>query len=277
MNPQPRHCFALILCLLAALTIPAVAAPVEFNELSLLVRARESEPSILSQVSERKLAQKLTTEQENKLKSQGARESLVKALRNSNVILSEAEASTYQAEREQRQKARQTTAVGRPDTSHPSAPAERVRVFNVVDGHAINLSFWGGPDCEIAFQSYRYAAEDRIQAVMIDPVRTVTEERTYLGAGRHYDRFTGDGYRSSRFTPYLGGLLKDDENFVHSHYLSISSARATRELPIDYQNPVQMPGLPYTLYRVYGAGRVALYFIRASAGSVTLAVVPANL
>ena len=53
------------------------ARPIEFSELSLLVRAHESENSIKNEVAERKLMHALTPQQESKLKSEGASDSLV--------------------------------------------------------------------------------------------------------------------------------------------------------------------------------------------------------
>ena len=49
----------------------ALAAPVNFNEVSLWVRAKETDKSILAEVSQRKLAKALTPAQESTLKSQG--------------------------------------------------------------------------------------------------------------------------------------------------------------------------------------------------------------
>src|SRR3954471_21624761 len=68
--------------------ISALAAPVNFNEVSLWVRAKETDKSILNEVKERKLAKPLTPQQEATLKSQGASESLVQSLRSSAVVAS---------------------------------------------------------------------------------------------------------------------------------------------------------------------------------------------
>ena len=61
----------------------AFAAPMNFNEVSLWVRAKETDKSILNEVKERKLAKALTPQQESTLKSQGASDSLIQSLRNS--------------------------------------------------------------------------------------------------------------------------------------------------------------------------------------------------
>src|SRR2546421_6469573 len=72
-------------------TISAFAAPINFNEVSLWVRAKETDKSILSEVKERKLAKALTPQQESTLKSQGASDSLVQSLRNSAFVASSAD------------------------------------------------------------------------------------------------------------------------------------------------------------------------------------------
>src|SRR5919206_810103 len=69
----------------------AFAAPVSFNEVSLWVRAKETDKTILNEVKERKLAKALTPQQESTLKSQGASDSLVSSLRNSALIASTTE------------------------------------------------------------------------------------------------------------------------------------------------------------------------------------------
>lgn len=228
-----------------------------------MVRARESHASIRQQVENRKLLAKLSPEQEAKLKSQGASESLLKSLRSPDLVLSAAAAAEFTAAT--------SKAPAQARATDSSARDPNVHVLNVGYGHSINLSFWGGPDYEVAFQSYRYAGEDRVQAVLIDPVCTMVDERTYLGDGRRFDRFTEDGYRSDRLTPYLGGDLKNDE-ISRSHFTSVSARRVTRVLEIDHRNPVRLEGVPYNLYRVYGAGGVGLYFIGVNGGSVTIAI-----
>src|ERR1700750_937078 len=69
----------------------ALAAPVNFNEVSLWVRAKETDKSILNEVKERKLAKALTPQQESTLKSQGASDSLLQSLRNSALVAAPAE------------------------------------------------------------------------------------------------------------------------------------------------------------------------------------------
>ena len=66
----------------------ALAAPVNFNEVSLWVRAKETDKSIVTEVSQRKLSKALTPAQESTLKSQGASDSLVQSLRNSALVAS---------------------------------------------------------------------------------------------------------------------------------------------------------------------------------------------
>ncbi|CAN5810160.1 hypothetical protein BH20VER1_BH20VER1_02260 [soil metagenome] len=49
----------------------------------------------------------------------------------------------------------------------------------------------------------------------------------------------------------------------------------TRGLRIDRRNPVRVKGSPYTLYPVYAAGGVSLYYTSGTSESVKLAVRPA--
>src|SRR6476619_4157221 len=66
--------------------VSALAAPINFNEVSLWVRAKQTDKTILNEVKERKLAKALTPQQESTLKSQGASDSLVQSLRNSALV-----------------------------------------------------------------------------------------------------------------------------------------------------------------------------------------------
>src|SRR5467141_3026967 len=67
------------------------AAPINFNEVSLWVRARQTDKSILREVRERKLARALTPQQESTLKSQGGSDTLIQSLRSPAVIASSAD------------------------------------------------------------------------------------------------------------------------------------------------------------------------------------------
>src|SRR6266436_3879771 len=80
------------------------ARPIGFSEVSLLVRAHESEAFIKNEVSQRKLLHALTPVQENILKSQGASDSLIQSMRNSNLVVSKEEAAAVEAANEQKSK-----------------------------------------------------------------------------------------------------------------------------------------------------------------------------
>ena len=71
--------------------ITTLAAPVNFSEVSLWVRARETDQSIVREVSQRKLAHAFTPQQETTLKAQGASDSLVQSLRSPKIIANPAE------------------------------------------------------------------------------------------------------------------------------------------------------------------------------------------
>ncbi len=225
------------------------AAPIDFGEVSLLVRARESEPAIIQEVSDRRLSKPLTGAQENVLKKQGAADSLIAALRRPALVLSAEEASTFEAQRNQN---RQRPATSAKIASDPTAPhADDLHVFEVSPGHPINLSQWGGPDYDLAFFAPTRLDEGRDDAVLIDTFRSGTDVATYLGAGRPDDATT---------------------IFDRRNYVSVLSHTVTRGLRIDFRHPVSKKGSPYILYPVYAAGGVSLYYIGGSSASVKLAV-----
>ena len=256
-------------CLLLPSQLPA--RPLDFNEVSLLVRVRESDASIKEEVAQRKLMRPLTAQQEATLKSQGASDSLVQSLRNSNMVASKEEAAAAEAEAQR--------AIARRSEAPAESNAPRVHVFNVAFGHPINLSQWGGADYEIAFYSYRVAGEDYVEPCMIDNVRTGTDVARTIPLVSEGEAFARDWYptnevRNWRFTPYDGrGDLKDNR-FNFSDSVATSSHSFSRPMLIDWDSPVFIEGQPYTFYRVYGAGGVSLYYIgKATDRSATVAVV----
>src|SRR5438105_8535586 len=170
---SPTHYRLLIVAasLLAASQLSA--RPIGFSEISLMLRMHESETSIKNDVAERKLLHGLTQPQEGILKSQGASDSLIQSLRNSNLVASKEEAAAVESATTR--ESTEPSAEIRPSGHH-----RHVFVFDVAFGHPINLSQWGGLDCEIAFYSYRFAGEDQIQPALIDNVGTRTEIIIYL-------------------------------------------------------------------------------------------------
>jgi hypothetical protein len=265
--------YSILVALAGGLLLPSQlpARPMDFNEVSLFVRMRESDASIKEEVAQRKLMRPLTAQQETTLKSQGASDSLVQSLRNSNMVASKEEIAAAEAEA-QRANTRRSEI-----PAEPNAP--RVQVFNVAFGHPINLSQWGGADYEIAFYAYRFAGEDYIEPALIDNVRTGTDVSRTIPLVSESDAFARDFYptnevRNWRYTPYDGrGDLKDNR-FNFSDSVATSSRSFTRPMHIDWDSPVFIQGQPYTFYRVYGAGGVALYYIgKASDNSATVAVV----
>ena len=246
--------------------ISSLAAPVNFNEVSLWVRAKETDKSILNELKERKLAKALTPQQESTLKSQGASDSLVQSLRNSALIA----AATDVAPTETKAPAAPRIAAA-PESDRGSGP-DNLQVFEVAAGHPVNLSQWGGPDYEFAFNIYRYAGENVIEPVLVDTVRTYTDVAHYVGVLPTGPRTAVPHFRSNRhLIPYLNGDLKDDTHMI-GDYIAVSSHSAFRGMSIDRKNPVFIKGVPYTLYPIYGAGSTALYYIGHGASSVKLAV-----
>src|SRR5438128_5485342 len=257
------------------------ARPIAFGELSLLVRMHEPETSIKKEVAERKLLHGLTQPQEGILKSQGASDSLIQSLHNSNLVVSKEEAAVIEAAAARN--ANQPPTEGRVRENGHS----HVLVFDVAYGHPVNLSQWGGLDYEIAFYSYRFAGEDHVQPAFIDNVLTRTEVVRNIPLASEGETFTQDwfptnGVRNWRFTPYDGrgydgrGDFRDTRSFNFSDSVAVSSYSVSRPVAIDWRNPVFIDGQPYTFYPVYGAGAVSLYFINATSDSVKLAVSTVN-
>ncbi|MEY2540807.1 MAG: hypothetical protein QOI22_409, partial [Verrucomicrobiota bacterium] len=280
MKPHVLYRLSIIGVALFGLTTFASARPMDFSEVSLLVRAREPESSIINDVSQRKLLHSLTPQQENTLKSQGASNSLIQSLRKSDLVVSKEDAAAFEAAREQQAKAKAAR-----DASNEWDASENVRVFDVALGHPINLSQWGGIDYELAFYAYRCAGEDIVEPAMIDNVRTGTEVSRLTMTGSEEESFGGfnhDAYRRQRFMPYDNDghrftaydARRDlkDERFNLSNSVAVTSRSFSRALAIDWSSPVVIKGVPYALYPVYGAGGVSLYFISASSTSVRLAV-----
>ena len=267
------------------------ARPIEFNEVSLLVRAQESENSIKNEVSQRKLMHALTPQQESRLKSEGASDSLLRSLRNPNLVVSKDEAAAFETAREQRPK---TVPAESGAPNRYDAAQGKLFVFDVALGHPVNLSQWGGYDYELAFYSYRCAGEDIVEPVMIDPVRTVSvvsrniptgglsEDETFgqdNGFRRDWyrrQRFMASDNDGHRFTPYDARHDLRDDRFNFSDTVSATSYSASRPVAIDWSSPVTIDGVPYALYPVYGAGGVSLYYISGSSTSVRLAVSTKN-
>ncbi len=166
--------------------------------------------------------------------------------------MSAADASAFEARREQNRKGQTASAANRGrEWPRDSDGPDGLHVFEVSIGHPVNLSQWGGPDYEFAFHAPTRLDEGREDAVLIDTIRTGTDVATYLGAGRPDDSTT---------------------IFDRRNYVSVMQHTFTRGLRIDHKHPVSMKGSPYIMYPVYAAGGVSLYYIGGSSHSVKLAV-----
>ncbi len=239
-----RQVFPAALLLVAASVIPTQARPIEFSEVSLLVRAHEESPSILQEVRSRKLLHPLDASQEKILQAQGADENLIRSLRDTGLSLSSAESAAFAAEQARATKDRIARTYDTADSL-----GEQVRVFDVAYNHPVNLEQWGGPSGEIMFQLHRYAGEDIVEPIVTD---SYTSTATYRGQGRPDDMTT---------------------IFDRRDYVSAISHEHSRSVSIDTQNPVSIKGCPYLLYPLCGAGRATLYYIGKFGGSVRLAIV----
>ncbi|HEV2045191.1 MAG TPA: hypothetical protein VGQ95_01190 [Chthoniobacterales bacterium] len=280
MKHPTVYSLSIIAAILTVWINPAAARPIGFSELSLLVRMHEPEASIKNEVAERKLLHGLTQPQEGILKSQGASDSLIKSLRDSNLVASKDEVAAAESA------AREASA---PSAETRSVNHQRhVEIFDVAFGHPINLSRWGGLDYEIAFYSYRFAGEDHIQPALIDQVGTRTVIYKSIPLESENEVFTEDWYptngvRNWRYTPYNGsggtlyngrGDFRDTRSINFSDSVAVSSYSVSRPIAIDWRNPQFIDGQPYTFYPVYVGPGVSLYFINASSDSARVAVVP---
>jgi hypothetical protein len=265
--------YSLLIFFALFIWINAVSArPVDFNELSLLVRAHESESSIKAEVSRRKLMHPLTPQQETTLKAQGGSDSLISALRSSGLVASKEEAAAIESRERQ-------AGPERPEGTSITDMHPRVFVFNAAFGHPINLSQWGGLDYEIVFNSYRFAGEDYVEPLIVDNFRTGTEVVRIINPMVSEDEaFTRDWYprnevRNWRFKPYdARGDLKDNR-FNFSDSVVASSYSVARPIQIDWDSPVFFDGQPYTFYPVYAAGGVSLYYICKSSETTAMLAV----
>jgi hypothetical protein len=274
-RPSLRGFAPLLTALLIAGSSQLFARPVDYNEISLLVRCREPETSIRDDVTQRKLMRPLTADQEATLKKQGASDSLVQYLRNNNLLASKEEADAVTA-RDRRM------AEARMENHTAVAPHQNVQVFNVAYGHSINLSEFGGADYEIAFYSYRFAGEDHVLPAIIDNTRTGTDVSRTLPLLSEGETFTSDFFPSNsvrnwRFTPYNGSGDLRDSRFNFSDSVAVSSHEFARPIRIDWDSPVFIEGQPYTFYRVYGGGGVALYYIGQATSQSAMVAVVSNL
>jgi hypothetical protein len=276
-------CYGFFTALAASIFLLAAsqlhARPVGFSELSLLVRMHEPEFSIKNEVAERKLLHPLTQPQESLLKSQGASDSLIKSLRDSNLVAPKEEAAAAESILP-----RQVNS----SAAEPQNHFPHVDVFEVAFGHPINLSRWGGLDYEFAFYSYRFAGEDHVLPALIDTIGTRTVVSRTIPLESEVDAFGANwfptnGIRNWRYTPYNlydydnRGDVRDPRSINFSDSVAVSSYSSSRAIAIDWRNPQFIDGQPYTFYPVYIGPGASLYFIKSSSDSATVAVVPNDI
>jgi hypothetical protein len=274
-RPTGYRLSILAIALFAATSL--FARPIGFSEISLLVRMHEPESSIKTEVAERKLLHPLTQPQESILKSQGASDSLLKSLRDSNLVASKEEVAAAES----------TSRAANASAPEIQNHFPRVEVFDIAFGRPINLSQWGGFDYEFAFYSYRFAGEDHIQAAHIDQwgTRTVASKLIHPASEDDIlgdDWYPTNGLRNWRYQPYTGrggtlyygrGDFEDTRSFKFSDSIAVSSRSVSRPITIDWDDPQFFEGQPYTFYPVYSAGNVSLYYINSNSYSARVAVV----
>ena len=250
---------------MVAIALTTRAQPLEFNEVSLFLRGGDDETFIREEVTRRKLVARLTPEQEQVLRRQGASDALLESLRRPNAIMSAQEASAYQSARERRR------ASSAPALAAANHDRDSVHIFNAAYGQPINLGQFGGPHYEVAFFRFREAGEDIVQPRLIDPVASGTEVTTYISPYTlSTDLLLSPRVKPKRFYPYWEDSITYPEPQIG--YTAAMIYQVSRPIPIDRYNPIRVDGVPYALYPVYGGGGVALYYIGQSGDSVKLAV-----
>ena len=247
MKQHPWLTTGIVVILLASVALSASARPIDAREVSLLLRAKESEASIVREINDRKLLRKLSPEEEKRLRGDGASDILVRTLRSDSVLYSQADVVAY----EKREAAAAQKRGPAAEALDRETSAQDVRMFNVAFEHPVNLSYWGGPDLEVVF--HRQPRIDFGQTPdfhLINPIGTGIHTSTYLGFGA---------------AGWVGG---------EAAYTSATAHSFARPMWMDRSNPVSLKGLPYMLYPAYAAGDVALYYVcDASADSVRLALI----
>jgi hypothetical protein len=274
MKPHVRQLLITGAIALFLLPFTAHAQPMQFSEVSLLVRSHESELSIAQQVSQRKIAQKLSSEQEAKLKGQGASDSLIQTLRTSAAANPAPQSGPVATDGGR-------SVATRGDHESPAADERgyrhrtthnNVQIVDVGVGEPVNLSAWGGADREFVFSPRSITDFRRMTSVyetvnfpfyrgqeaelttdevlMVEPVGSFTDFATYNGV-------TANGWEP-----------------MPANYTAVTTHNYVRPVRVNRHNPVFVAGVPYSLYPIYAAGGVSLYYVgRISEGVVRLAVI----
>jgi hypothetical protein len=206
------------------------------------VRAHESDSFILDTAAQRKLLRPLTPQEENKLRSQGASDALIRSLHNSGLVLSPSEAAAFE-------NTNPPLPVRETGGGAPRAH-KNTQIIDVDVDQPLNLSAWGGPDIELVFRAADIVETGRNEAELIDLSLS------------HVHYATHRGYRVPNWEP------------VDPEYTSIVAHTYMRPLHIDWRKPVHINDVPYLLYPVYSARGTSIYFVgRVSDDMVRLAVV----
>lgn len=277
----------------------AEAAPLSFEELSLLVRMKENPNFIVGEVSNRRMVRALTFQQEQTLRAQGISDSLLATVRNPAFLLSDAEVAAW--EKQQEQHRQRAAAKGRP-AGTPAAAAEQAPVVpKIVSPPAAEAgALFTDPELGVLPplpdmtkpEGAKGRAVPELNLPVADPlpapVAGVRKEDFQLfdhpidkalnlnqwGGPNQEIRFkverrfnSGSDEVEAVLTNYVRPVPND------SNKLPLT-APPQRKLTINRNNPVVVPEKA-TLYPVYESGGVSLYFAYVSvtqADSVTLAV-----
>lgn len=242
MKKLSRCAFALAFCS-GIIALSANARPIEFSEVSLLVRSHEEPSDILREVQTRKLPQPLSANQESALRAQGADDALLRELHNRALVLSPEQAASFAQEQERAA-----------NIARPAAPPR-------------------SRQASACTSSKSPTATRSTSANGAAPRAKSPSASAAMGAKKASSRSCSTDPPSP--PPIRGQGRPDDSTtiFDRREYVSAISYDRSRPGSIDLNNPVVIKGVPYNLYPVCGAGGVSLYYIGKSGGAVRLAVV----
>lgn len=123
--------------LFVALALSLRAAPIAFDELSLLVRMRETDSFITEQITQRRLIRALAPEQEATLIALGASDTILRVLRRQNSRLSDSDATAFETRRVQQKRAIQE-AMAAEAATHEAALAALAEQMRAVESAKSN-------------------------------------------------------------------------------------------------------------------------------------------
>jgi hypothetical protein len=284
---MPMRAHSNLLFVFFALAGLAEAAPLSFEELSLLVRMKENPNFIVSELTTRRMVRALNFQQEQTLRAQGISDTLLATVRNPAFLLSDAEVAAWEKQQEQQ---RQRAAA----RARPAAPAAVVP--KVVSPPAPGAgALFTDPELGVLppLPDMTKPAAPELNLPVADPlpapVPGVRKEDFQLfdhpiDKTVNLNQWGGPNQEIQfKVERRFNGAPDDVEAVLTNHVRPLAEAAPNKlpltaapqkKLTINRNNPVVVPEMA-TLYPVYESGGVSLYFAYVSvtkADAVTLAV-----